>query len=123
MRGVRIAFLAGDRRDVDDAAIALLDHRRHDRFAAEERAVEVDAQHLAPFFVVRVPHRFVDACDAGIVDEDVDLSERLERDVARVFDGGQIRHVDLHGDDALTNLFRCSFREGDVVIPDRDFCT
>ena len=41
-RRVRIAFLAGDRGDVDDAAVVLRDHRRHDGAAAVERAVEID---------------------------------------------------------------------------------
>ena len=38
VRGVGIAFLAGDRGDVDDAAVFLLQHRRHDRLAADEGA-------------------------------------------------------------------------------------
>src|SRR6516164_8796736 len=59
------------------AAVVLLQHGRHDRLAADEGAVEVDAQHLTPFLEIGLPHRFVDACDAGIVDEDVDLAERV----------------------------------------------
>ena len=75
VRRVRVAFLAGDRGDVDDAAVVLLDHRGHDRLAADEGAVEIDAQHLAPFLEIGFPHRLVDAGDAGIVDENVDLAE------------------------------------------------
>src|ERR1700730_3066602 len=73
MRRIRIAFLAGDGGDVDDAAVILFDHRGHDRLATDERPVEIDAQHLAPFLEVGLPHRLVDAGDAGIVDENVDL--------------------------------------------------
>ena len=77
MRGVRIAFLAGDRGDVDDAAVTFLEHRGHDRLAADEGAVEVDTQHLAPFLQVGLPHRLVDPGDPGIVDQDIDLAEGL----------------------------------------------
>ena len=45
---VRIALLAGDRGDIDDAAVVLRDHQRHDRAAAIELAVEIDAHHLRP---------------------------------------------------------------------------
>src|SRR5256885_8746159 len=45
---VRIAFLAGDGRDVDDAAVVLRDHQGAERTAAVERPVEIDAHHLVP---------------------------------------------------------------------------
>src|SRR5438105_1723803 len=35
MRGVGVAFLAGDRGNVDDAAVLLFQHRRHDGLAAD----------------------------------------------------------------------------------------
>src|SRR5712692_8412386 len=95
MRRVGVAFLAGDRGDVDDAAVILLDHRRHDRLAADEGPVEIDAQNLAPFIEVGFPYRLVDPGDAGIVDENVDSAERLEGGICRLFNRGQIRHVDL----------------------------
>ena len=90
MCGVGVAFLAGDGGDVDDAAIALADHHGRDRLAADKRPVEIDAQHLAPFLEVGFPHRLVDAGDSGIVDEDVDLAERFQRRIARLFDRGEI---------------------------------
>jgi len=95
MRGVGIALLAGDRGDVDDAAVALGNHHGRDGLAADEGAVEIDAQYLAPFLEVGVPHRLVDAGNAGIVDENVDLAQRRQRGVARLLDRGEIRHVDL----------------------------
>src|SRR4030081_475453 len=95
MRGVGIALLAGDRGDVDDTAVILLDHARYDRLAADEGPVEIDAQHLAPFLEVGLPYRLVDSGDAGIVDENVDLAERFERGVSRLLNRGKIRHVDL----------------------------
>src|SRR5258708_27281324 len=97
MRGVRIAFLAGDRGDVDDAAVFLREHRRHHGLAADEGPVEIDAQYLAPFVEVGLPYRLVNAGDAGIVDQNVDLTERLQRFVAGRLDGGEIGDVDLEG--------------------------
>ena len=120
MRGVGVAFLAGDGGDVDDAAVLLLQHRRHHRLAADEGPVEIDAQHLAPFLEVGFPHRLVDAGDAGIVDEDVDLAERLQRLVTRLLDRGEIRHVDLEGRYRRADFLRGLFRKRQVVIPDRD---
>ena len=55
--GVRVAFLAGDGRDRDDAAVVLLDHRRHDRPAAVEDAVQVDLDHLLPLVDRILPER------------------------------------------------------------------
>ena len=98
----------------------LLEHRRHHRLAADERPVEIDAQHLAPFVEVGLPHRLVDAGDAGIVDEDVDLAERLQRRVARLLDRGEIGNVDLEGRDGAADFLRGLFRKRQVVIPDRD---
>src|SRR5205807_7593098 len=46
--GIRIALLAGDRRDVDDPPVVLRDHVRYDRATAMERAVEVDRHHRGP---------------------------------------------------------------------------
>src|SRR6202023_615588 len=100
MRGVWVALLAGDRGDVDDAAVFPGEHRRHDRLAADEGAVEIDAQHLAPLIEIGLPYRLVDAGDAGIVDENIDLAERLQRGISRLFNRGEIRHVDLERGDA-----------------------
>src|SRR5450631_264181 len=122
MRRVGVAFLAGDRGDVDDAAVILLDHRRHDRLAADEGPVEIDAQNLAPFLEVGFPYRLVDSGDAGIVDENVDFAERCERSVCRLFNRGQIRHVDLERRDAGADFLGGFFGERLVMIPDRDFC-
>src|ERR1700731_447779 len=120
MRGIGIAFLAGNRGDVDDAAVFLLDHRGHDRLAADEGAVEIDAQHLAPFLEVGLPHRLVDAGDAGIVDEDVDLAERLQRRIPRLLDRGEVRYVDLERGDAIADLLRGLLGQRQIMIPDRD---
>src|SRR3546814_9309259 len=47
-RRIGVAFLAGDRGDIDDAAIALMLHRRHHGTAAVEHVGQVDIDHLLP---------------------------------------------------------------------------
>src|SRR3954453_11827453 len=123
MCGIWVAFLAGDRGDVDDASVVLLDHRRHDRLAADEGSVEIDAQHFAPFLDIGFPHRLVDAGNSGVVDENVDLAERLERSVPRLLDGRKIRNVDLKSADRLADLLCGFFGQGLVMVPDRDLRT
>src|SRR5580693_4576075 len=103
MRRVRVAFLAGDRGDVDDAAVVLLDHRGHDRLAADEGPVEIDAQYLAPLVEVGLPYRLVDPGDAGVVDENVDLAECLDRGVAGLLDRGKVGDVDPERSDACAD--------------------
>ena len=93
---VRIALLAGDRGDVDDAAVVLRDHQRHDGAAAIELAVEIDAHHLVPGADRILPGRHVRPGDAGVVDQDVDAAERLHGGVARGFDLGEPRDVARH---------------------------
>src|SRR5712675_42670 len=122
MRGVGVAFLAGDRGDVDDAAVILPDHVRDDRLAADERPVEIDAQDLAPLIELGLPYRPVDAGNAGIVDENVDLAERLERRIPRLFDRGEIGDIDLESRDRAADFFGGLIRERLVMIPDRDLC-
>src|SRR5471030_2669063 len=120
MRRVGVAFLAGDRGYVDDAAVFLFDHRGHDRLAADERPVEIDAQHLAPFVEVGFPYRLVDPGDAGIVDENIDLAERPKRGVTRLLDRGKVRHIDPERGDAGADGLGGLLRERQVMIPDRD---
>ena len=120
---VRIALLAGDRGDVDDAAVVLRDHQRHHGAAAEELAVEVDAHHLRPGLRRILPGRHVRPGDAGVVDQDVDAAERLHGGVARGFDLGELGDVDRDGDRPCR---ACRARravfvgELAVAIPDRD---
>src|SRR6478609_3276424 len=116
---VRIAFLAGDRGDVDDAAVILLDHARYDCLATNEGTVEIDAQHLAPLVEVGLPYRLVDAGDAGIVDQNVDLAERFQRGVAGLLHRGEIGYVDLERGDGGADFLGRPFREWLIVIPDR----
>ena len=55
VRCVGVAFLAGDRRDVDDATIAPRDHVRHDRAAHQVRRDQVDLDRRASRSRARAP--------------------------------------------------------------------
>src|SRR6266404_4189359 len=94
----------------------------HVRLAADEGPVEIDAQDLAPFLEVGFPNRLVDAGDAGIIDENVDLSERFERCVSRLFNRGEIGDIDLERRDCVADFSSGLVGERLVMIPDRDLC-
>jgi hypothetical protein len=96
-RRVRVAFLAGNRSDADDAAVFLGDHPRHDGAAAQERTGEVDLDHLAPVLRRVLPHRFVWAVHAGIVHQNVDLTHLADRGVRRGCDRLGVGDVDGRG--------------------------
>ena len=83
MRRVRVAFLAGDRGDVDDPAVLVLDHVRHDGAADQVGRDQVDLDDAAPDVGRQLPGRAVAAGDAGVVDEDVDLLGRRRRALGR----------------------------------------
>src|SRR6267142_1592950 len=72
---VGIAFLAGDRGDVDDAAVAGLHHVRYHGAAAEKRAIEVDIDDALPLAHRIVDDRHARAGDTGVIDQHVDASE------------------------------------------------
>src|SRR4029079_14417396 len=80
--GVRIAFLAGDRGDIGDAAVILLDHPRNQRLAAIELAGEVDADDAVPLLDRNLPGLENGAGNAGIVDENIDAPEGGQGSVA-----------------------------------------
>src|SRR5260370_25959471 len=122
LRGAGGAFLAGDRGDVDDAAVILPDHVRHDRLAADERSVEIDAQDLAPLIELGFPYRPVDARNAGIVDENVDLAERLERGISRLFDRGEIVDIDLESRYRAADFFGGLARDRLGIMPVPHLC-
>jgi len=67
-RGGRVAFLAGDRGDVGDASVILLDHSGDDGPAADELAAQIDADDAVPFLDRILGDLSVQTRDAGIVD-------------------------------------------------------
>src|SRR3989441_2406136 len=74
-----VAHGAGGRRDIDDAATALLSdqHLRHGA-RHQERAAEVHLDHPIPVLILH-PHEELVVRDAGVVDEDIDASKLLPR--------------------------------------------
>ena len=87
MNHVGVAVHAGDRSDIDDAAIAALDHAAQHGLRAVHHAHDVDADELFPFGGGRVYKGRPAAPQRGVVDQDVDSAE--------MFDG--LRNGGLHG--------------------------
>src|ERR1019366_380996 len=71
-----VADLADDRGDVDDPSRPAFNHVRQHRLGHEERAREVDRDHLVPILVGHLQDRLVDR-DPGIVDQDVEPPMRV----------------------------------------------
>ena len=69
---------AGDRRHVDDRALAPLAHRRQHRPGTPERTQEVRGDDRLPGLVGALLDRGAGAAEAGVVDEHVDLALALE---------------------------------------------
>ena len=83
---IRIAFLAGDRGDADDASVLAVAHVLDHGAAAVEHAGQIDRDDLLPVLVGLLPERRGAAGDAGVVHQDVDaagarqhLGDRLAR--------------------------------------------
>src|SRR5688572_30083928 len=83
-RGVGVALLAGDRGDVDDAAVILRQQIRHDGPVAVEEAVDVDIEYLSPLLDRILPERIVWAGDGGATDEDLDAAQELGGPLGRL---------------------------------------
>ena len=97
---VRLAHLAGlpgHRRDVDDPPAPRLEHRAGDGLGHPEGAEQVRLEDLAPRLLAH-PHDQVVAGDARVVDEDVDLAERIEGGLHDALGGVRVRDVALDGE-------------------------
>ena len=100
----RVAFLARDRRHVDDPAVPALDHAGEDGAVAEEDPVGVDRHHAPPLLVRDVDGRERPAGDPGGADEDVDRPELRGRARDRRVDVGGHRDVARERERALRRL-------------------
>jgi hypothetical protein len=69
MGRIRVAVLARDGSDVDDAAIILAQHVRHPGPAGQKRGRQVHLDHLAPHCRIELPDGRIAARDAGVVDQ------------------------------------------------------
>ena len=66
--------LSGDGTELDDPAIAVLQHRRQERSGDPEGSVEVDVDHSEPLFLAGFGEERRQP-DAGVVDEDIHPAE------------------------------------------------
>ena len=91
------AELRHHRADVDDLAVAFLDHRRNDGFRDDERTVEVDVDYLAELGGGHFVHG--DALDdAGVVHKDVDHADLLLNRCNHTVDSllvGDVAHISV----------------------------
>ena len=114
----RVALLAGDRGQVDDAAVAARDHARERGAVGVEDAVGVDRHHALPLRVVDIDRAQRCARDAGRADEHVEAAQ-LALDAR---DGGVDlgRARDVAGDaERAAELVRGRPHAGGVEIEDR----
>ena len=123
---------AGPGRDVDDAAILLLPHRRQHRAHAVEHAVQVDIDDLVPavqFHVGPAPLRHV---DAGAVDQEIDPAVPAEDLLGRLVHVGLVADIErdrlglaaLFGDishDLVEGVFPPSRNHHDPAIRRQEF--
>ena len=84
---------AGDRREIDDRALALLLHHRQHVLAAQERGLEIVVDLRVPDLFAH-GHRVAGRRAADVVDEDVDAAELLHAIVHGGLDLLGLRHVD-----------------------------
>src|SRR5690606_18291345 len=82
--------------DVDDGAVAPGQHVLAEGPAAPEGAVEVHVDHVVPVFVRDGLGRGLAACDAGVVDEDVDLAVTCHELVGDCGHARRVGDVHLH---------------------------
>src|SRR5216683_1670131 len=107
-RIIGLAGIAGDtdhRGDADDAAPAPLHHAAHRRARQAEAGGEVDVDHRLPILVLHAQRQLV-AGEAGIVDEDVELTRRLLRRLDERVGGGRIGEVGGGDEGALAEHAR-----------------
>ena len=93
---------AGDRRVVDDHAGLRLDHVRDHVPGDDPGALEVDVEHRVPLGLGQLVGEPVRA-DAGVVEQDVDPAEALDRVVDRLGHRGVVADV---GDDGQAGAAR-----------------
>ena len=96
-----------DGTDVDDAGWPVgLPGVIHHRLGGEENALEIDVQNPVVFLLGDVPERRVHL-DAGVVHQDVEFAEVIDRGVDEVLHPGSGRHVGLHDQAAPPGRLDC----------------
>jgi hypothetical protein len=100
---VRHADAPGARRRRHQAAVAALDHVRHDRPEGVEHPGEVHRDHVVPLLGGELGHR-AGAADAGVGDDDIDLAELGDRLRDRGLHRGAVADVGRDGERASPGL-------------------
>src|SRR6185437_8765553 len=118
--GARVALLAGDRGDVDDAPVAPPLHQPGDRTVAVEEAIDVDVEDALPFVDRIVDGLGVLARHSRRADERVDLSHRLVARLSRALDVGRIGDVDPLGPALFAKLAGGGLQPRGIVVPYAD---
>jgi hypothetical protein len=113
------AALGGYRGHAGDRAALALAHVRHQSLAEVEHAAQVDVEHRIPVLRGDV-HELQRLGDAGVVDQDVDMAERLDGAVGRLLAAVAVGHVAREAAvlsaEALGRVVRRAF----VEVDDRD---
>ena len=100
---------------VDDMAAAACRHVRQERLAAMHHAPEIDVHQPVEVFVSHVGDVVRDP-NAGIVEDQIDLTEAVYRQGGKGFDGGAVSHVQPGGFDGRARVFQQAGR-----FPERRF--
>src|SRR3990170_3836462 len=100
VRLAQVAHLTDDGRHVYDAPAAALYHVRQRRVRAVEYAAQVGRDHLLPLLDTHPADGTV-AVDAGVVDQDVDAAELLDRGVDHALDVIRVGDSRLNSDRLL----------------------
>ena len=107
-REARVAGHAGDRADVDDAAVAVRNHAPRDRLRDEEAAAQIGVENDVPVVPGDVERGLANVA-AGIVDEDVNLAEGGFGLGRHALDALLVAHIKLERDSAAAERFDLGF--------------
>src|SRR5215813_10452439 len=116
----RIAFLAGDGGDVDDAPAPLLQHHADGRSAAVEDAREIHVDDPAPVLVGQLPNGKGAAGDPRVVHEDVEATEGRVHLTYRRLHLARHRHIGGEGERGGTDALGRLLRHGRVEVQHGD---
>ncbi len=111
-REAGVAKDAGDGADVDDAAVAALDHTAGDGLGDEEAAAQVGVEDEVPVVPGDVESGLADVA-AGIVDEDVNRAEGGFGFFGEALDAGGVADVEFQRDGAAAEGVDLGFEVGE----------
>ena len=93
------------------------DHGGHEGVDAVDDAIDVDVERPTPIIHLVLPERpFRTGADAGVVAEQMDGAEPLERGIAKLLHRGEIGDVAAHPDDVESFGLELAHRLGERVV-------